>query len=56
MSGVEDVEIFRMKEAQRASQLLRMLCGQDRELEESDTLFFYSIIPEPSPLRPPSSG
>lgn len=29
MARVEDMEIFRTKEAQRTSQLLRMLHGQD---------------------------
>lgn len=46
MARVEDMEIFRTKEAQRTSQLLRMLHGQDREPEQRDNttnLFTYSI-------------
>lgn len=40
-------------------ELFRMSCGQDWELEESDdstNFFSYSIIPDPSPSRPPPSG
>lgn len=46
MARVEDMEIFRMKEAQRTSQLLRMLHGPDGELEQSDNttnFFTYSV-------------
>lgn len=46
MARVDDMEKFRTKEAQRTSQLLRMLHGPDGELEHSDNttnLFTYSV-------------